>query len=169
MALLISCQSQPGSSRYTAMLVACTGAASQIVHFHYHAWPDHGVPSTTQPLRDLVGAVKGLEQAEAGPAVVHCRAGKLLTPCMQLCDPSCSSLIAVQLCRCHLHRQGDGCPGIGPTFAFLHMDNTLQCLCLSDESNSGSTEVPIAGFQSASTAPKQAAGTHGRGAHWRSC
>ena len=46
-----------------------------MVHFHYHAWPDHGVPSTTQPLRDLVGAVKDLQAQEAGPAVVHCSAG----------------------------------------------------------------------------------------------
>ena len=66
------------------MLVACAGAPLQVAHFHYHAWPDHGVPSTTQPLRDLVGAVKGLEQPQAGPAVVHCSAGKLLTPCMAL-------------------------------------------------------------------------------------
>lgn len=53
------------------------GPPCQVVHFHYHAWPDHGVPTTTQPLRDLVGAVKQLELQEAGPAVVHCSAGIL--------------------------------------------------------------------------------------------
>ncbi|CAL5228150.1 g11230 [Coccomyxa viridis] len=52
-----------------------SGQPCQVVHFHYHAWPDHGVPSTTQPLRDLVSAVKQLEVQEAGPAVVHCSAG----------------------------------------------------------------------------------------------
>ena len=54
---------------------ACTGPLCQVAHFHYHAWPDHGVPSTTQPLRDLVGAVKQLEAEDAGPPVVHCSAG----------------------------------------------------------------------------------------------
>ena len=83
------------------MLVACAGAPLQVVHFHYHAWPDHGVPSTTQPLRDLVGAVKGLEQPQAGPAVVHCSAGKLRTPCMRLHDLSCNSFPAAERCNWH--------------------------------------------------------------------
>ena len=62
------------------------GSHCQVVHFHYHAWPDHGVPSTTQPLRDLVSAVKQLEVQEAGPAVVHCSAGgHVLNP---LCNVS---------------------------------------------------------------------------------
>ena len=55
--------------------IACAGHPCQVAHFHYHAWPDHGVPSTTQPLRDLVGAVKDLKTQDAGPAVVHCSAG----------------------------------------------------------------------------------------------
>lgn len=56
------------------------GPASRVVHFHYHAWPDHGVPSTTQPLRDLVAAVKQLELQDAGPTVVHCSAGERSFP-----------------------------------------------------------------------------------------
>ncbi|BDA46574.1 Tyrosine-protein phosphatase non-receptor type 1 [Coccomyxa sp. Obi] len=51
------------------------GPPRKVCHFHYHAWPDHGVPSTTQPLRDLVQAVRGLHTSDAGPPVVHCSAG----------------------------------------------------------------------------------------------
>ena len=62
-----------------------------VAHFHYHAWPDHGVPSSTRPLRDLVASVRALQQAapHAGPPVVHCSAGArtcsllwLETPCL---------------------------------------------------------------------------------------
>ncbi|EIE19549.1 hypothetical protein COCSUDRAFT_67695 [Coccomyxa subellipsoidea C-169] len=52
-----------------------TGPSRRVCHFHYHAWPDHGVPSTTQPLRDLLAAVRGLQAPAAGPPVVHCSAG----------------------------------------------------------------------------------------------
>ena len=93
------------------VLVASPGAPLQVAHFHYHAWPDHGVPSTTQPLRDLVGAVKGLEQPQAGPAVVHCSAGKLLTPCMALlCICLASHSKAAEECYWQLHRLGDALP-----------------------------------------------------------
>ena len=55
---------------------ACAGPSRRVCHFHYHAWPDHGVPSTTQPLRDLLAAVRGLQAPAAGPPVVHCSAGE---------------------------------------------------------------------------------------------
>ena len=52
-------------------------APRTVAHFHYHAWPDHGVPSATRPLRDLIGSVQALSRAArpAGPPVVHCSAG----------------------------------------------------------------------------------------------
>ncbi len=61
--------------------MASAGPARKVCHFHYHAWPDHGVPSTTQPLRDLVQAVRGMHTPEAGPPVVHCSAGVRLSAC----------------------------------------------------------------------------------------
>lgn len=82
--------------------IACIGQPCQVVHFHYHAWPDHGVPSTTQPLRDLVGAVKELKVQEAGPVVVHCSAGGAAPkPFRHICSS--------------FTEQCDACPGIGPT------------------------------------------------------
>ena len=114
------------------MLVACAGAPLQVAHFHYHAWPDHGVPSTTQPLRDLVGAVKGLEQPQAGPAVVHCSAGKLRTPCMRtVVYLSCVSLKAAERVLLATAQAGRCfAQALGPHLHSCAVDIALQCLCL---------------------------------------
>lgn len=44
-----------------------------IVHYSYHAWPDHGVPRTALPLRRLAAAAA--QAPPQGPPVVHCSAG----------------------------------------------------------------------------------------------
>ena len=54
------------------------GAAPRtVVHYSYHAWPDHGVPRTAAPLRRLAAAVAAAQAAPGapGPPVVHCSAG----------------------------------------------------------------------------------------------
>jgi len=48
--------------------------AMEVFHLHYQDWPDHGTPSSTQPIRTLAHLVT--EKADArGPVVVHCSAG----------------------------------------------------------------------------------------------
>lgn len=48
--------------------------AMEVFHLHYQDWPDHGTPSSTQPIRTLVHLVN--ERADSrGPVVVHCSAG----------------------------------------------------------------------------------------------
>lgn len=50
-----------------------------ITHYHYHAWPDHGVPSSTASLRNLISltqeevAGQSGPQQRAHPPIVHCR------------------------------------------------------------------------------------------------
>ena len=44
-----------------------------VVHFSYHAWPDHGVPRTALPLRRLAASARDIPSQ--GPPVVHCSAG----------------------------------------------------------------------------------------------
>ena len=46
----------------------------QVSHYHYHEWPDHGVPQFTRPTRDLVNMLEKTE-ARRSRVVVHCSAG----------------------------------------------------------------------------------------------
>ena len=50
-----------------------TGDVHKILHYHYHAWPDHGVPSTTEPLRRLSQLLRTTRTE--GVPIVHCSAG----------------------------------------------------------------------------------------------
>lgn len=64
-----------------------SGAAAELQHFHYHTWPDHGVPDDSatlrrmcrelQRLRGAGGAAGGAAAvvADAGVPVLHCSAG----------------------------------------------------------------------------------------------
>ncbi|GBG74211.1 hypothetical protein CBR_g17924, partial [Chara braunii] len=45
-----------------------------VEHYHYLDWPDHGVPMTTRPIRDLMRHLR-LSQISGGPFLVHCSAG----------------------------------------------------------------------------------------------
>ncbi|KAF9285598.1 hypothetical protein BGZ68_003741 [Mortierella alpina] len=54
----------------------------RILLVYYTGWPDHGVPSTTEPLRDMLFRIRvwkselmNKQQISFGPTVVHCSAG----------------------------------------------------------------------------------------------
>jgi len=53
----------------------------EIIHLQYRDWPDFGVPTTTKPIRDLLGLSSKFKQRATsvynlgGPMVVHCSAG----------------------------------------------------------------------------------------------
>jgi protein tyrosine phosphatase len=60
-----------GSSQQEAPLV--------VTHFHYHHWPDHGVPEESMSIRSIIKAIskqrERLTPSEARPTVIHCSAG----------------------------------------------------------------------------------------------
>mmetsp|Transcript_28752 Transcript_28752/g.73184 ORF Transcript_28752/g.73184 Transcript_28752/m.73184 type:complete len:363 (-) Transcript_28752:1571-2659(-) len=45
----------------------------QVLHFHYHLWPDHGVPTSTESIRRLSNLL--WDSGKCEPLVVHCSAG----------------------------------------------------------------------------------------------
>eukprot|EP00884_Botryococcus_braunii_P019432 jgi/Botrbrau1/6172/Bobra.0344s0013.1 len=65
------------------------GQPRKILHYHYHTWPDHGSPTTTEPLRRLARAVEAhTQERSCGPPLVHCSAGAPCCPYFQAvaCD-----------------------------------------------------------------------------------
>ncbi|KAL0030296.1 hypothetical protein WJX77_008043 [Trebouxia sp. C0004] len=52
-----------------------TGAQHQLFHYHYHRWPDFGIPNSPTPLRRLAHLLDEADNPRAGPPVVHCSAG----------------------------------------------------------------------------------------------
>ncbi|XP_073687238.1 receptor-type tyrosine-protein phosphatase H-like [Garra rufa] len=54
-----------------------TSETRTVKHFHFTAWPDHGVPTGTEELIQFRGLIRQhIERAfSAGPTVVHCSAG----------------------------------------------------------------------------------------------
>ena len=54
-----------------------TEKSRTILHYHYHAWPDFGVPKDPMAFLDFLMDVRrsGVMQPDVGPAVVHCSAG----------------------------------------------------------------------------------------------
>lgn len=44
---------------------------TRLVHYHYSAWPDHGVPASPQPLLRLCEELRAAAQ-HSGPVLVHC-------------------------------------------------------------------------------------------------
>eukprot|EP01103_Thecamoeba_quadrilineata_P015515 TRINITY_DN4930_c0_g1_i2.p1 TRINITY_DN4930_c0_g1~~TRINITY_DN4930_c0_g1_i2.p1 ORF type:complete len:342 (+),score=40.35 TRINITY_DN4930_c0_g1_i2:137-1162(+) len=51
-----------------------TKEVRKVVQFQYREWPDHGLPESTHPFRQLLEDVD-LEHDKKGPIVVHCSAG----------------------------------------------------------------------------------------------
>jgi len=45
----------------------------QVKHFHYTAWPDHGVPNHAGPIISFRRKVRLCDESHPGPVVVHCR------------------------------------------------------------------------------------------------
>lgn len=54
-----------------------TGASREVLHFHYTAWPDFGVPDSPAAFLHFLLAVRqsGALDQHVGPPIVHCSAG----------------------------------------------------------------------------------------------
>ncbi|RWS15343.1 tyrosine phosphatase-like protein [Dinothrombium tinctorium] len=55
--------------------ITCDNKSRRVCQFHYTTWPDHGVPSTVQPILELVRLMRDCESRETRPILVHCSAG----------------------------------------------------------------------------------------------
>ncbi|CAI8054860.1 Receptor-type tyrosine-protein phosphatase S [Geodia barretti] len=54
--------------------VELSGKTRKVNHFHYTAWPDHGVPDYATSILNFHKMVMKDHKAHRGPLLVHCRA-----------------------------------------------------------------------------------------------
>lgn len=83
------------------------------MHFHYHVWPDHGVPNSTESIRRLSNLL--WDSGKCEPLVVHCRS--VLA--------SLSSVVLVVrvlklLLEFNIEDFEQSCPGYHRGFSFVH-------------------------------------------------
>lgn len=68
------------------VLLQVSGVASKIRlirHFHFTAWPDHGVPRYATPLLEFRKKVDKIHKRKSNkPMLVHCRYAQYIIECM---------------------------------------------------------------------------------------
>lgn len=64
------------TSRELQLVHSKNGTVRRVMHYHYHTWPDHGVPEHTTPIRVLSRLLRSTKVE--GPPVVHCSAGEVI-------------------------------------------------------------------------------------------
>lgn len=75
---LIDAQPDPQMTRSTLRLSSDGGESMTLHHFLFHAWPDHGVPTTNEDikaLKQLLNTTSELQREEQCETYVNCSAG----------------------------------------------------------------------------------------------
>ena len=69
---------------------------------HYQGWPDHGVPTQTREIREILFSIRAwkkeqqLSEIQSGPTVVHCSAGCGRTGTFCVVDTALSVLESIR-------------------------------------------------------------------------
>ncbi|XP_044770038.1 tyrosine-protein phosphatase non-receptor type 22 isoform X4 [Neomonachus schauinslandi] len=73
----ISCEAENRKSDYiTRTLKAKFNSETRTIYqFHYKNWPDHDVPSSIDPILELIWDVRSYQEDDSVPICVHCSAG----------------------------------------------------------------------------------------------
>ena len=53
--------------------VDCEGKSRTVMHYHYTAWPDHGIPHSMVPILDMISSARLYQPQDEPPIVIHCR------------------------------------------------------------------------------------------------
>ncbi|KAL5516615.1 hypothetical protein EMCRGX_G001998 [Ephydatia muelleri] len=57
------------------LVLVCCGVEKSMRQFHYTAWPDHGVPTSAEPIIRMIEMARECQTNTHVPVVVHCSAG----------------------------------------------------------------------------------------------
>ncbi|XP_011365255.1 tyrosine-protein phosphatase non-receptor type 22 [Pteropus vampyrus] len=73
----ISCEAENGKSDYIirTLKVKFNNETRTIYQFHYKNWPDHDVPSSIDPILELIWDVRCYQEDDSVPICIHCSAG----------------------------------------------------------------------------------------------
>ncbi|XP_016078789.1 PREDICTED: tyrosine-protein phosphatase non-receptor type 22 [Miniopterus natalensis] len=73
----ISCEAENRKSDYTirTLKVKFNSETRTIYQFHYKNWPDHDVPSSIDPILELIWDVRCYQEDDSVPICIHCSAG----------------------------------------------------------------------------------------------
>ena len=58
---------------HPVLSIQLSGSSMKVTHFHFIAWPDHGVPDYVTPLLTFHKRVMRVHDSSKGPMVIHCR------------------------------------------------------------------------------------------------
>nr|XP_031362834.1 tyrosine-protein phosphatase non-receptor type 22 [Lonchura striata domestica] len=73
----ITCEAEEKRNEYVirTLKVTLNEASRTIYHFHYKNWPDHHVPSSIEPILELVRDIRCYQPDDRVPVCIHCSAG----------------------------------------------------------------------------------------------
>ncbi|KAL2295444.1 hypothetical protein Nmel_017857 [Mimus melanotis] len=73
----ITCEAEEKRNEYVirTLKVTLNEATRTIYHFHYKNWPDHHVPSSIEPILELVRDIRCYQPEDRVPVCIHCSAG----------------------------------------------------------------------------------------------
>ncbi|XP_039941357.1 tyrosine-protein phosphatase non-receptor type 22 [Hirundo rustica] len=73
----ITCEAEEKRNEYVirTLKVTLNEATRTIYHFHYKNWPDHHVPSSIEPILQLVSDIRCYQPDDSVPVCIHCSAG----------------------------------------------------------------------------------------------
>ena len=54
-------------------MLVCCGVEKAMRQYHYTAWPDHGVPTSAEPIIRMIEMARECQTKADTPVVVHCR------------------------------------------------------------------------------------------------
>ncbi|KAM7082538.1 tyrosine-protein phosphatase non-receptor type 22 [Ciconia maguari] len=73
----IACEAEEKKNEYVIRTLKVTlNEEIRTVHqFHYKNWPDHDVPSSIDPILELIGEIRRYQPDDSVPICIHCSAG----------------------------------------------------------------------------------------------
>ncbi|XP_015740698.1 tyrosine-protein phosphatase non-receptor type 22 [Coturnix japonica] len=73
----ITCEAEEKKNEYVirTLKVTLNEAVRTIHQFHYQNWPDHDIPSSIDPILELIGEVRCYQPDDSIPICIHCSAG----------------------------------------------------------------------------------------------